>query len=245
VQGYALHSPPPDLFLKNIPLEDRQKLTLLFKSLMLDDYLAYTLFGSKPMTHKAAFFEQSYKSICKPTSTNLFLKYWPLWKKYSNNLQMPNYAFIEKKYPELFEIHFVNKSNVLQCVKNHLRTFKKILGDSITPQEVLNSILNGEDVYESLGNSQVLYGILFGFGEESSQLFYEKYELGRMLPDSISFNTEPPDSPHLLPLPNFAIFYHSLEIDEIRRAFEKERSEIIKIYSQGDFLEITLSQLLK
>lgn len=42
--------------LRNIPSEDRELLTKLFRSLLFDDQFAYTLFSSKPITHKGSIF---------------------------------------------------------------------------------------------------------------------------------------------------------------------------------------------
>src|ERR1700722_9756945 len=73
--------------LQGISKKDYQALDQLFKTLMFDQCFAYTLFGSKPMSHHGTFHYKYYKAITNPKGKHLFLEYWSVWKKYSNLLE--------------------------------------------------------------------------------------------------------------------------------------------------------------
>jgi hypothetical protein len=103
-------------------------------------------------------------------------------------------------------------------------------------------LISEEDVYEAIGNSQILYGILFGFGEKNARGFNDKFELGHDIPDPIPFNEEDP-KPGRLTLPYFSVFGNSRDTDILRKTYQQERKRILTLYSKGNFLEITLNQL--
>jgi len=231
--------------LSKIPKEDYDALDKLFRCLVFENYFAYTLFGGKPMTYHGAFYDQPTATLDHPNSALIFLTNWKTWEKYANlpEFEMNNFVFIEEKRPELFGIHFINKKNILQCVKDNLDIFQEVLGENITPEAVLQSLLSGEDIYEALKDSHILYGILFGFGAENARAFHEKFELGLSLPEPVAFHQEDPDL-HLLPLPYFSVFYPNKATDRLRKQYMKEREQILQIYEKGNFLEITLSRLL-
>lgn len=243
-------TPPQNLkiqeILSEIPHDDRIVLEQLFSTLILENYFAYTLFGSKPMTHKGAFYDVLDRDRTQENAgDHIFLTSWELWKKYASRseFQTPNYAFVEKKFPELFEIHFLNKKNVEACVEEYFATFQEILGADITPQQVYQNLVYADDVYDALGNSQILYGILFGFGEENARGYHEKFELDLNIPDPISFHDEEQKT-NQLPLPYFSVFRNNRETAVLRKTYQQERERILSLYSNGNFLDITLTQLL-
>ena len=86
--------------LRNISVEDRKALIQLLQSLLFEDQFAYNLFGSKPITHKRVFFD---------TDLSNFIPQWQILKRYLSFMDgsLSNFAFLEKAYPESFEIHFV------------------------------------------------------------------------------------------------------------------------------------------
>ena len=233
--------------LSNIPKEDYQALDALFRCLVFERYFAYTLFGSKPMTHYGAFCEQHYQKITHPGSKFIFLNYWKVWKKYSHlpEFQTANFVFIEEKDSELFRVHFLNKKNVIRNVKDNIHVFQEVLGDNITPEQVLDLILKSNNVDEALGAGDLLCGILFGFGIENARAFHQIYQLGLPLKnDAAPFHNEE-FVPYLLPLPYFMVFQPSTQTEMLRKQYQQEREKILELYSKGNFLEITLTQLLK
>jgi hypothetical protein len=232
--------------LSQIPKDDYEALDQLFRTLVIENYFAYTLFGSKPMTHKGVFYGVLTRERSKDNEGDqIFLTYWEIWKKYASRpeFQTPNYFFVEKKLPELFEIHFLNRKNVLACVQEYLSTFKEILGEGVTPEKIYYNMITSNDVYEALGNSQILYGILFGFGEKNARGYHEKFELELDIPEPIFFNDEE-QKPNHLSLPYFSVFGPNRETDLLRKTYQQERRRILSLYSKGNFLEITLTKLL-
>lgn len=98
-------------------------------------------------------------------------------------------------------------------------------------------MLKSDDLFEALGNSQVLYGILLGYGEENAKGF----DLD--LPDPKPFSKESP-KPNRLTLPYFQTFSTSQETPFLRKQYQEDRKKILSIYSNGNLLEITLTKLL-
>jgi hypothetical protein len=288
--------------INKIPRCDYVALDRLFRCLVFENYLAYTLFGQKPMTYYGAFYEQpAHVTMENPNSEFIFLNYWEIWKKYSTYLarishtfsdsshtlhddlasqvgeavlhehcprplerqsqsaerrsvqkkcekcglefQTKNFFFKEEKSPELFGILFINKKNVLRCVRENMEIFKEILGNDITPEKVLQALMNDEDLSELLKDNHILCGILFGFGKENATHFHQKFGLDLALPDPIPFHHEDPEV-HPLPLPYFMTFYPNAGTDRLRKQYIQDRKRILEIYSKGNFLEITLMQLL-
>lgn len=227
----------------SIPKEDYEALEMLFKNLMIENYLAYTLFGTKPITHKGAFFY--HPTSMRYDSDQIFINNWKIWKKYAKlpQFKTPNYAFLEKKFPESFEIHFVNKRNVIACIELNIAIFRSIFGNDITPQEILNTILCSDDIYDAIGQSQILYGILFGFGKQNAIGYHQKFELGLPIPDPKPFHIERPTAFTPLPLPYFSVFQEDEETNNLKKKYKQERENILKIYSKGNFLDITLQKL--
>jgi hypothetical protein len=214
--------------LGSISAEDRRDLTQLFQSLLFENQFAYTLFGSKPITHKGVFFD---------TDSENFIHRWQTLKKYLVfvNETHSNFAFLEKTYPELFEIHFVNKQLVLDTIERHAPAFREVLGN-LQPNEILARILTFEDLFEAIGNSQILYGVLLGYGEENARGFDQN------LPNPKPFNEDYLGQDQLT-LPYFQTFSERERL-ELKSRYQSERNYILSLYSKGNFLEITLTKLL-
>jgi hypothetical protein len=232
--------------LSKISREDYQALDKLFYCLMFENYFAYTLFGTKPITYHGAFYDQPTATIERPNSAIIFLTNWKVWEKYAKHseFQTKNFIFLEEKRPELFGVYFINKKNVLQCVKENIEIFKCVLGKEITPEKVLQLLIESKDIYEPLKDNHILYGILFGFGAENATAFYQKFELALPLPDPTPFHNEDPKI-SLLPLPYFMTFHPNSDTERLRKLYTEERKHILSTYEQGNFLEITFNQLLK
>lgn len=121
-------------------------------------------------------------------------------------------------------------------IEKHASTFREVLGD-LRPHEILAHILSAEDLFEAIGNSQILYGILLGYREENARGF----ELD--LPDPKPFN-EDSSMQNQLTLPYFMTFFPNTETERLRKLYTQEREMILAKYSKGNLLEITLNQLL-
>jgi hypothetical protein len=96
-----------------------------------------------------------------------------------------------------------------------------------------------------------LWGILFGYGEENALIHYWKHcDPSKTVRDHLSmiyssFSTPEPVGQVKLSKDHFEIpsFISYSQEDPIQRKYEKEKERIQKIYSNGDFLEITLGRL--
>ena len=73
---------------------------------------------------------------------------------------------------------WVNRTSVLDVVKDHLDLFRMHLGPNTTPELVLENLLIPDvDLLEVVGNSRVLLGLLLGFGLENSLLHTRRWEI--------------------------------------------------------------------
>jgi hypothetical protein len=119
--------------------------------------LGYTLFGDKPM---------SFIEFDEVAERNLMAGY-RLWSHYAKQLPEDNHQFrIQRDGPDDRElsIFLINKAAFLKTVERNLPLFKEVLGDDITPQELLDDIISDESLilHNKLNSSQCLYGLLFG-----------------------------------------------------------------------------------
>lgn len=73
------------------------------------------------------------------------------------------------------EIVVINRPQFLRVVEENLSLFRYILGPSLTPQNLLESIVeHKKNLYECVNQDEALIGILLGFGTDSS-ILYRRY----------------------------------------------------------------------
>lgn len=197
------------------------------------------------------------------------------WEKFSSKVQIsPNYLLIKKKYSdeemkdltpnckEAYHILFVNVLKTACLLADYHELFAKHLGNDFHP---LEEVLNMDDVDSPLWdclfpadptNLFQEIGILLGYGKENAQIFqwknscskpntktffqkiYENstYDLGKV------FKNPYPLSSKNFPLPTFMIYF---PLDSTQQRYEKERKEIMELYSNHTFLEFTLKILIR
>lgn len=220
----------------------------LFKYLIFDESFAFALFGNKPISTIAVYKpSRAVDTIIFGNCLNYSLDLlWNTWKKYKLLFPMTQYVFFSQERDGYFEIYLINKKNCLKVIKENLTLFQKEIGAEKNPQEILDSLCFTKDIFsEALNNSQILYGILFGYGKESAQGFYDvhfhphRYILKQ--PHRIEHDWL---TTHFcaLEIPRFASFSEK-EGAYLIKEYDLQRRKILDEYSKGDFLEITLSKL--
>lgn len=234
--------------LSKIPEEKRNILSILFSHFVFDKCFAYTLFGSKPMSTTAVY---------KPSRASVLILYqnysncyldslWNTWEKYKEIFPMNNFVFLTQEKGDFFEIYFINKKNCLMVIEENLSLFQNEMGFKKTSQEILDSLYNSEDIFcDALKKSQILYGILFGYGRENAAGFYNLHchPNRHIIKHSERIDHDWLSTPFCaLELPRFASFSEE-EGTRLIRKYDAERKEILDVYSKGDFLEITLKKL--
>lgn len=158
--------------LKKIPAKDRETLTLFFETLLSNNF-AYTLFGDKPVSCDTypVKGDRSRKCSC--------LNYGKtIWDRYSSLFPSSKFIFKYEHRDILDDIFLINKAAFLQTVEQHLPLFQSILGSAVTPENLLNRLLQENTTYEEVLNYHSgLIGLLYGFGYTNSFLYNNLHEL--------------------------------------------------------------------
>lgn len=236
--------------LSRIPEEDRARIEKLLSYLVWEETFAYVLFGNKPM----AVCDQDkirspYYLEIDPSPSYELESLWETWKKYAHLFPMSEFIFLTEGNDKYFEVYLLNKSNCLKVIENNLVLFQEKTGCNFNTVEMFDYIVtnSGNDIYKnSLNKSQGLYGILLGFGKENS-IGFENYfcinkSRGPLPPETGQhIDHEDPILPHI---PFFASF-SAEETQNLVTDYRRQRQEILKIYSNKDFLETTIDQLTK
>ena len=180
--------------------EEREALELFFYHGFIDSY-AYVLFGDKPISicffPKVAIWDIKGKIASLSAIIRSFLiahhpaqrkiqKGWITWQKYQHLFQLPNFI-IKKEAHFLFKdgadfILIINKKNFLKAVSCHLKDFQKVLGSSVTPENLYQRCLRGENLLRDvLKSHEGLIGILFGYGRNNAWKYYTRNQLRKEL----------------------------------------------------------------
>jgi hypothetical protein len=100
---------------------------------------------------------------------------WKVWLKQSN-FKMENFALLEERSMKMESVKFIlliNKPVFRQVVNEHLKTFEKILNRKIDAQDLLEE-MSKFGYQKTLKESEILKGILLGYGEQNARLFEER-----------------------------------------------------------------------
>ncbi len=200
-----------------------------------------------------------------------FMRGVVVWEKYQHLFPMKNFAWIKCKNfidNEYDSILFINKKALLKIIQQHLDDFRMVLGKNVTPESLLKRILISDDVFgEVLKGHQGLIGTVLGFGRHNAWLFHQREEnelntpllKKRILPlkklpipqAEFSSPLEVFDdrslldfNPLFMGLPGFVADPDHEETKQLKIKYERQYREIIHRYQKGDFLEITLKQLI-
>lgn len=163
--------------LHQLPESDREDLDRFIKLLFVNNEMAYTLFGSKPIT-SYGFFKST---LSHPLIYNCLIieKGWNAWLK--NRHLFPSERFVLKKeecqgLASFVFFYLINRDAAFSKIKQHLELFKENLEKNITPEEILNRLCSDEPIRNVLF-SQFISGIFFGYGENNSRAFEKESEM--------------------------------------------------------------------
>ena len=250
--------------LSAIPYEERLVLDSFFRILLFKGGFAYVLFGDKSIS------EEDYLSTCSSLDDDCWVRYnlslrnvllregWKTWKKYSHLFPSKSIAIHHLKKGNTEFLFFINKRNVEEIFKKNKRDFILKYGSGITAQEIIRMCLDDRNLgginYE---NCHDIVGMLFGYGRHNSLLFQRRNELQlfsiktnvcelQQLDCTLQFFLDTHSSSlQLLSLPRFVADLNHPETIAIKEKYEKQRREICKYYSKGDFLQLTLEKFVE
>lgn len=174
--------------------------------------------------------------------------------------------------PNVNNVVFINKNNFIKKIKQNIILFKEILGQDITPDKLLQQIEETHKFAYFIKNNEILWGVLLGYGYHNAKLYHKKYELERFvyfdelpklpnkkptpspefssieeeidfLKSKTTFFGDYEYSPLIQSSVHFLMDPNHPETKILEKKYRELRGKISAIYSQGDFLEITLSKL--
>jgi hypothetical protein len=253
--------------IKKMPLEDRLALEAFFRILILQEGGAYVLFGDKPMAFTGYFYSCepnfSSKQRYRYYSENQTLSEgWKIWKKYQNTFCSKHFVLECKPLDHnRSEICLIHKPHFKDIAQKHWSFFQSILGEKATPITLITQYESSDAaLFHLLKQHHALLGILLGFGTKNAWLFHEhldemnedpnrmqiipfKHVSERSVAHSLEgiFQENNYRQPYkFLWLPFFLADRKTHETQVLRRKYLKQRQEIHRHYSHGDFLEVTL-----
>ena len=246
--------------LKTIPKTQQEDLRYLFHILFLEQDGAYTLFGDKPVALAGDFLIPSWKQTIRSKCFGQLGAAWETWQKHKHKFPMPNFVIVGEKCkfhdPECvtLNIFIINKKTFLETIEKHLMIFEDVLGKKIDSETYLQDIENERvSFWTSIQYNEMLLGILLGYGEHNASFFNQQASHAPTVSMKMS-STKLADIklkssnrdifPMMIVNPvQFSADLAHPETKVLQVKYQKARQEICSTYSQGDFLEITLSEL--
>ena len=289
---------PCGLFAQNIAdvlrkcsTSDKRALEKLFHILIDEDHFGYTLFGDKPVSLSGDCTITPYEVALSGIPTNelfwkkwgipsggLFWRKWSIWKKIEKDLCIKNYFFIEepafnRNDGAMGFVFLVNKKAFVETVDQNIETFRDILGQNTTAIKLLEKVEEEKTFMKHLKNSELLLGILLGYGSHNAQLFVRIKQLRKFISakDLILIEIKPlpsqgfssieeeekflnqklqPFSRHVNHIPwmilpvQFAADLDHIETKLLQKKYARLRNEISRRCAEkNNFLELIISQL--
>jgi hypothetical protein len=241
-------------------ISDNERLILekFFQLLIKSDGLGYVLFGSKPVCLSGYFSCVPIGNMLGGCHASYAIKAgWNVWKKYEKYFSHPKYLIFEEvKNVEEIEIHsiyFIHKEKLLEALEKHQPLFERELTSHFDPKKFLHRIEDKQVLLGALNNHEGLLGILLGYGVSSSMNYHKRelvwkcglpisYEESDFQAISADYFDDAFIQTDIQPI-HFAGNPQSPEVKAILEQNAKEQTSLVKIYSQGKFLEITLKKL--
>ena len=266
--------------LKQIPKQDLEDIRDLFSHFIYKDHFAYTLFGEKAVSLACCTIaEPSEFRVPKKLKRNpiqladntLGVK-WEKWKRYQALFPIKKYLIIEETAwfsPYIRHIMLINKEQFVKVFNENRAIFRKELGSQVTGENLLTIVEKQGKLRPSFNHSELLLGILLGYGEHNATLYDQREHLQRLYDqykyvlvkeapaikeldkqaDEITDVLQPCGEYgySLLPIPStyFVANPQSEETLALKQKYQTLREKVSAIYTQGDVLEITLSTLIQ
>lgn len=230
--------------LAKIPIEDYLELEDLFYVLVNHDHFAYTLFGDKPVSIGAYFKVTPWENVIELEQCDgVFWRKWAVWEKYKSQFKIKNYLFFKDTSSIADEIVVINKKMFVKTIAKNLHVFEEIMREKINPEQFLEKIEQGKiSFYESIQHNTILLGILLGYGKHNAMLFYQKNKICKQT--CLSSFCRYPHSLSRIKFIGFMADHHHPETERLNKQYQKLHGKISVLYAKGNFLEVTLAQLI-
>ena len=149
-----------------------------------DQHLGYTLFADKPVSIASQFTITPIQNTRKGKCGGVYWNWWKTWEKYEQYFPITNYILIKESYTihhHTSEIVLINKKAFLDKVNQHIDIFKNFLGNTLTPEGLLNQVEKEGKFMSAIKANITLLGILLGYGMHNSQIFDRRHQLRQFI----------------------------------------------------------------
>jgi hypothetical protein len=234
---------------------------------MNEDQFCFTLFENKPVSLSGYFQKTPFEVVLYGDFSNdSFSKKWELWEKVKASLPITEFLFIKEptfhNHPEGYEFIFlINKRAFIETVNQNLCVFQEVLGNALTAEKLLKTIEQDNSFMVHLKKSELLLGILLGYGEHNARLFEQRsllrkipldftyaplIEEERRLNDRLNaFSTPLCFLPYSITPVQFAADFDSNETYALHYRYICSTDRIIEIYKKNPhFLTLILDRLV-
>ena len=202
----------------------------------------------------------------------LYKEGWKRWEKYSHLFPSKNFILKGIKDGNFLSISLINKKQFKTTMSFYNDDFVRVLGKNVNPDSILEKhVSENVDLGELLADHDGLYGTLLGYGRDNAWLFKKRARLYPDLTQSPLYLHPKPSANFksyqeewnfyqtklqsfdpcfkrndmtFLQLPQFLADPLSNETQQLRLKYAEQRHKISKIYQNGNFLIITLTQLM-
>ncbi len=159
--------------------------------------LGYTLFGNKPVS--VISFPRTIQGFMKQASSSGII-YYPSLVVLERNIsrfQSEKYIVQLERDEESIHIWAINIQSLKRVYSENIDLFQAYLDANGTVEELLSQLFNSKKTISAILQQHcLLYGLVFGYGRENAQLFYQR----DLLESLLNIQAPTPFLPHARPL---------------------------------------------
>lgn len=241
-------------------------LTQFFEELLLEHGGAYTLLGSKPATIEDLMdlSDENYQKLQEHLKAHPEIlsfavdrhleEGWKILKKKPFSLS-DRFILTEINHENSHFLVFLNKELVVRSMKENHSEFERFFRIDFDPLLEIEQLRTGNhSLWAHVFNDFVCQGILLGYGPNNARIFNKLYK-ERKIGNSeetypVSENNDPRiqaecylnERPFRIPI---FVMFDQKESQKLVIAYKSERENILKFYDKKNFLDTTLSLLIK
>lgn len=273
----SVYGDDPSPIFKQIAKQDLEDIRDLFSHFIYKNHFAYTLLGGKAVSLTAVELSESqvFRNLGKKPiqfANNFLGCKWEKWKRCQSLFPIKKFLIIEETVwfnPYIRHIMLINKEQFIKVVNQNQIIFRKELGNLVTGENLFALVENQGKLRPVINNSELLFGILLGYGERNAALYDQRNHLQRLCDqyryilikkayvikelkkqiDEITEILQPCgeycDSIFPIPSTHFVADLHSKETIALKKKYQLLREKASGVYAHGDVLEITISTLIQ
>ncbi len=233
--------------LKRLSLHEKICMRKFFDFAIKMDHLAHVLcFENKPVCFTGVVVKDSHRSF----RDILCLKGWMYFNKNEHLFPHPKFLISEELTEgddfKILDIYIINKKALKRCLKEHSPIFIDVIGKEFSPEWFIENLEKGRSLPSLINHSDLLLGILLGYGEESSAAFQEARETAQIPEWTDTYcgiEAKQPKGCKIFPI-GFMGNPNSPEVRKTLSSYDVELEEIWQLYQQyKDPLKMSLKKL--